>query len=98
LTDHRASTTVRHAAAHVFIVAHLTTNCRIRHVRVSVPLIAALLDNERYYLPSDLPPAASDDLRPLFRPRLTLTASRRSSPHRDAAPAQDGGNPRRAIV
>jgi hypothetical protein len=32
--------------------------------------------------------------RPLFRPRLTLTTGRRSSAHRDAAFAQDGGEPR----
>ena len=45
------------------LVPHLTTNCRVRHVRVSVPLIAALIDNERYYLPNDLAPAKGEELR-----------------------------------
>jgi hypothetical protein len=55
----------------ISLVPHLTTNCRVRHVRVSVPLIAALLDNRRYYLTGDLPPAEGEELRPLFRPRIT---------------------------
>ena len=28
-----------------------------------------MIDNARYYLPSDLAPAAGEDLRPLYRPR-----------------------------
>ena len=55
----------------ISLVPHLTTNCRIRHVRVSVPLIAALLDNQRYYLPDELAPPVGEELRPMFRPRIT---------------------------
>ena len=58
----------------VAIVPHLTTNCRVRHVRVSVPLIAALVDNQRYYLPDDLAPACGEELRPMFRPRISHAA------------------------
>jgi hypothetical protein len=55
----------------VSIIPHLTTNCRVRHVRVSAPLIAALIDNQRYYLPDDLAPACGEELRPMFRPRIS---------------------------
>ena len=53
----------------VSIVPHLTSACSVRHVRVSLPLVACLIDNERYFLPSDLPALAGHDLRPLFRPQ-----------------------------
>jgi hypothetical protein len=54
----------RHAADMVSFIPHLTTNCRVRHVRVSAPLIAALTGNQRYYLPDDLAPACGEELRP----------------------------------
>jgi hypothetical protein len=54
----------------IALVPHLTTNCRVRHVRVSVPLIAALVDNERYYLPDELPAPAGEELRAMFRPKI----------------------------
>jgi hypothetical protein len=57
----------------VSIVPHLTTNCRVRNVRISVPLIAALLDNERYFSPYALPTPAGEELRPMFRPRINQT-------------------------
>ena len=50
----------------VSIVAHLTTNCTIRHVRVSVPL----LDGRKYFREGDLPLLVGSDLMPLFRPRI----------------------------
>lgn len=43
----------------------------VRKVRISVPRIECLLDNQRYFLPGDLPPAAGEDLRPMVRPRIT---------------------------
>lgn len=43
-----------------------------RQVRISVPLVECLLDNQRYYLPDDLPPLAGEDLRPQRRPRLDV--------------------------
>jgi hypothetical protein len=54
----------------VCLVPHLTTNCRVRHVRVSVPLIAVLVDNERYYLPDDLRAPVGEELRALYRPKI----------------------------
>ena len=54
----------------VCLVPHLTTNCQVRHVRVSVPLIAALVDNKRYYLPDDLAAAKGEEPRALYRPKI----------------------------
>ncbi|MCK1518370.1 hypothetical protein IVB22_39040 [Bradyrhizobium sp. 190] len=42
----------------------------VPRVRISLPLVEPLLDNARYYLPDDLPPAAGQDLRGLSRPRV----------------------------
>ena len=42
----------------------------VRRVRISLPLIEPLLDNSRYYLPDNLPPAAGQDLRGLSRPKV----------------------------
>ena len=42
----------------------------VRLVRISVPLIAPLLDNQKYFLPGDLPPATGVDLRSMARPRI----------------------------
>jgi hypothetical protein len=56
--------------AMVRIYPHLTSNCTIRRLRISVPLVEALLDNQRYFLPSDLAEPRGDELRPLYRPRL----------------------------
>lgn len=41
-----------------------------RQVRISVPLIPALVDGQRYWLPDTLPPPAGEDLRPQRRPRI----------------------------
>ena len=65
----------------ICVLPFLTSNATIRRLRISVPLVAPLLDGVRYFRPDDLPPPAGDDLRPLFRPRLT-------SPHRVAARIQ----------
>ena len=55
----------------VSIVPHLTTNCRVRQLRISVPMIERLIDGVGYFRPDNLPPPAGEELRPLFRPRLT---------------------------
>jgi hypothetical protein len=68
----------------VRIAPHLTSNATVRRLRISVPLVPCLLDGVRYFRPDDLPPPAGDDLRPLYRPRLTPNANQRS-PHRDAS-------------
>jgi hypothetical protein len=39
----------------VSIVPHLTTNCRARQLRISVPLIECLVDDVRYFRPDTLP-------------------------------------------
>ncbi len=75
----------------VRLVPHLTSNATIRHLRISVPLIADLVDNARYFLPSDLPAPAGDELRPVLRPRLRRTPFR-WSPNRDPALSKDDGN------
>ena len=56
----------------ISIVPHLTTNCRVRQLRISVPLVECLIDGVRYFRDADtLPPPAGEELRALFRPRLT---------------------------
>jgi hypothetical protein len=59
------------------LVPHLTSNCTIRRLRISVPLVPALLDGVRYYLPDDLPAPAGDELRPLYRPRIAPASTPR---------------------
>jgi hypothetical protein len=44
----------------------------VRQVRISVPLVAPLLDGVRYFLPDTLPPPEGEDLRPQRRPRLDV--------------------------
>ena len=78
----------------ICVLPYLNSNARVRHPRVNVPLVPGLVDGQKYFLPSDLPPATGEDLRPLFRPRLTLAAGRRTT----TPLVQDGGNPRRASV
>ena len=60
----------------ICVLPFLTTACQVRRLRFSVPLVACLVDGQKYFLPDDLPPAAGEEFRPLFRPRLTLTAGR----------------------
>jgi hypothetical protein len=61
--------------AHVRLFPHLTTNCTIRQLRISLPLIGCLVDGRRYAMPDDLPPPSRDDLRPLYRPRVAQVSS-----------------------
>ena len=75
----------------VFLFPFLTTNCQVRHLRITVPLVECLIDGVRYFRPDDLPPPSGDELRPVLRPLL-------KSAHRDAALIQAGGDPRRATV
>jgi hypothetical protein len=75
----------------ICLLPYLNSNAQVRHLRITVPLVECLIDGVRYFRPDDLPPPSGDELRPLLRPRLT-------SPHRDAALGQDGGNARRATV
>jgi hypothetical protein len=68
----------------------LNSNARVRYLRVSLPLVACLVDGRCYFLPDDLPPPAGQDLRALNRPRITAyrTATPRASSSfamRDAA-------------
>jgi hypothetical protein len=42
----------------------------VRRVRISLPLVPGLLDNERYFLPGDQPPLGEQDRRRLSRPRV----------------------------
>jgi hypothetical protein len=63
----------------ISLTPHLTSAYQVRRMRISVPLIEALIDNERYYMPDDLPPAAGEELRTAYRPRLTRAAPRAPS-------------------
>ncbi len=86
------------AASHmVCLLPYLSSNASIRRLRISLPLIECLVDGVRYFREGDLPAPSGDDLGPLYRPRLTLAAGR-PSPHRNAALAQDAGDPHRAAV
>ena len=64
----------------VSIVAHLTTACQVRHLRISVPLVPCLIDGVRYFLPDILPAPVGEELRALYRPRLTPAAGQRAEP------------------
>jgi hypothetical protein len=39
----------------VCLVPFLGSDGRVRHLRISVPLVPCLVDSQRYYLPGDLP-------------------------------------------
>jgi hypothetical protein len=54
----------------IFLVPFLNSNARVQHVRVSLALVPALVDGQRYFLPGDLPPPQGLELRALSRPRL----------------------------
>ena len=41
----------------------------VRRRRISLPLIPALVDNLKYFLPGDLPEARGEELRPMCRPK-----------------------------
>ena len=55
----------------ICVLPFLSSKATIRYLRISLPLIEPLIDNERYFLPGDLPAAAGDQLRAMCRPRLT---------------------------
>jgi hypothetical protein len=44
-------------------------------LRISLPLIECLIDNERYYLPDTLAPPACEQLRPMLRQRIGQVSS-----------------------
>jgi hypothetical protein len=50
----------------------LDSNTRTQHRRVALPLVPALVDNERYYLPGALPPTGRNGLLALSRPDAPL--------------------------
>ena len=52
----------------VFLASHFGSNAQFQQRRISLPLVPALIDNARYWLPADLPPAAGNELRALSRP------------------------------
>jgi hypothetical protein len=63
----------------VRIAPFLATNGMVRHLRISLPLVPCLLDGQKYFSPGALPPPAGDELRPLFRPRLTPPSAHRAA-------------------
>ncbi len=68
-----------------------TSGAQVRHLRISVPLVACLLDGQKYFSPDT--PAAGEELRPLFRPysatdhRTTTPRSPRMAAMRAAPPS-----------
>ena len=54
----------------------LTTAGSVRRLRISLPLIADLVDGRKYFLPDTLPAPAGEELRPVLRPKITR------APHR----------------
>jgi hypothetical protein len=64
----------------ICVLPYLNSNAQIRRLRISVPMIAALLDGEKYFRRGELPPPAGDELRPLYRPRITPAADQRTPP------------------
>jgi hypothetical protein len=54
----------------VRLLPFLSSTGQVRHLRISLPLVECLLDNERYFRPGDLAEPRGDELRPLYRPRL----------------------------
>jgi hypothetical protein len=57
----------------VFIIPRLTTNWRIRRVRVSLPLIECLLDGRKYFRPGDPLPLPAEEFwpAPIAQPKVT---------------------------
>src|SRR6266849_6194152 len=68
-----------------------TSGAQVRHLRISVPLVACLFDGQKYFSP-DTP-----GRRRGAQAAVPASLGHRS-PHHDAALAQDGGNARRAAV
>jgi hypothetical protein len=60
----------------ICVLPFLNSNAQVRRLRISVPLIECLLDNQKYFRPDELPPAAGEELRSLSRPRLTGSPQR----------------------
>jgi hypothetical protein len=68
--DRRPEHAAADAAAHDCVLPFLTTACQVRRLRISLPLVEWLVGGRKYFLADDLPPAAGEELRPLFRPRI----------------------------
>ena len=66
--------------AMICLLPFLTANCQVRRLRISVPLVPALLDGQKYFLESDLAEPAGLDLRSAFRPRLFIGKPGKPSP------------------
>ena len=59
----------------VRVYPFLTTACQVRHLRISVRLVACLLDGPKHFRPDDLPPPTGEELRP----PLALAADQRTA-------------------
>jgi len=54
----------------VIVIPTLATTALIRRVRISLPLVPALLDDVKYHRAESLPPARGAELRALHSPHL----------------------------
>jgi hypothetical protein len=79
----------------VSVLPHLTTNGRIRRVRVSVPLIEVLLDSQKYFRPDEPLPLPADDE---FRPIVQQTSPPRRPDWAAVCAARDGGELERLMM
>src|SRR3954452_16187929 len=50
-------------SASMVFLATVASESGVRHRRISLALVPRLVDNHRYFLPGDLPPAAGEELR-----------------------------------
>ena len=55
----------------ICLLSHQTSAGEVRRLRISVPLVPQLLDNERYFLPDALPAPAGEELRPMSSSKIT---------------------------
>ena len=61
---------------------HQTTAGTVRRLRISLPLIPDLVDNQRYWRPDDLPAPAGDELRSWSRPKVHKVLGKPDKPPR----------------
>jgi hypothetical protein len=62
----------------VYWAAYLTANTELRHVAVSLPLAACLVDGKKYLMPEEPPPPQTSDKRTMRKRKKPRAPSLRS--------------------
>jgi hypothetical protein len=88
LTDSAARTTVAGMSASMVALVTIPSENGARRRRISLALIPCLVDNHRYFLPGDLPPAAGEELRAMARPKLGKVLAARPVRSADRPPGR----------